>query len=107
MIILFIDVYKMGFTVDVFVICSHFVIFILAGNGFWRVCLVSFWGETDIRRNSIHMMDNFGPQKFIMDNFRPTILGLTRTHRHTDRQTLNLLYYKPIGATPRRGFNSS
>ena len=71
MIILFMDVYKVGST-------GRWLWFvILAGlYPFWRVCLVSFWREQTYV--GIHM-DNFGRQKFN----QWTILCL----RHTDRQT--------------------
>ena len=79
MIILFMDVYKVGST-------GRWLGFvILAGlYPFWRVCLVSFWREQTYV--GIHM-DNFGRQKFDSG----TILCLrqtdTQTHRHTDTQT--------------------
>ena len=83
MIILFMDVYKVGFTVE----WLWFVI--LAGlYPFWRVCLVSFWRETYIRRNS-YMMDNFGRQKFNSDG--QFCASHTQTHTQTDGHT-HLLY---------------
>ena len=70
MIILFIDVYKSRFYCYLSdVVCKYvFVIFILAGfetsfwrgNGFWRGLFGFILAGGDIRRNSIHMMDNFG-----------------------------------------------
>ena len=54
--------------------------FVSSRESFWRVCLVSFWRETDIHRNS-YMMDNFGRQKFNSDG--QFWASHTQTHRRT------------------------
>ena len=79
MIILFMDVYEVGSLVEWLSLVFGFVI--LAGlYPFWRVCLVSFWREAYIRRNS-YMMDNFGRQKFNSDG------QFCASDTHTDTQT--------------------
>jgi hypothetical protein len=89
LIILFMDVYKVGSTGRV---ALGFVI--LAGlYPFWRVCLVSFWRETYIRRNS-YMMDNFGRQKFNSDG------QFCASHTQTHRQTDTLIFFITIEVAP-------
>ena len=74
MIILFMDVYKVGLLVALVCNFGGFVSFLAGLFGF-------ILAGTDIRRNS-YMMDNFGQQKFNSeDNFVP------HTDRQTDRQT--------------------
>ena len=95
MIILFMDVYKVGSTGRVALVCNFggFVSFLAGLFGF-------ILAGTDRRR--IHM-DNFGRQKFNqMDNFVPQTHRQThrqtdtQTDRHTDRHTDTLLIFISI-----------
>ena len=95
MIILFMDVYKVGSTVK----WLWFVSFLAGLYPFWRVCLVSFWREQTYV--GIHM-DNFGRQKFDSDGqfcASDTLTDTqtdTQTDRHTDRHTDTLLIFISI-----------